>query len=164
MARRQLTRAQARAALGDMPERSFARLVSEGLPRRGEGRRIRFPWPEIFIWCLKREREKAAASLRPTTAQASEAERRERCAKAEIAELRAGELAGRLVPLEDYRREIARIGNLLRAAILAMPGRNALGMVGLATPAHAMAKLQEVARDLLVELQRTGKADDSEEE
>jgi phage terminase Nu1 subunit (DNA packaging protein) len=154
MATRTLTRKQARAALGDMPERSFARLVSEGLPRSGEGQGARFPWPEIYHWVQAREREKGAAAAKPADLSLAEAERRERVAKAELAEIKARQLRGELVEAEAMREELRRVLARLRAGVLSL-SRYAPRIVGLESPAHAVPVLQEIGRDLLTELQRT---------
>jgi hypothetical protein len=106
MATKKLTRAQARGALGDMPERTFARLVVEGLPRSGEGAKARFPWPEIHVWLMDRERKKAREAARPTDQGLAESERREAQAKAEIAEMKAAQMRGDSVPVEVYRERL----------------------------------------------------------
>lgn len=113
MATKKLKRSEARAALGGMPERTFARLVVEGLPRSGEGKNVRFPWPEIYVWVMERERKKATASARPVDMGLAESERREAQAKAEIAEMKAAQMRGDSIPTEVYQRRLdAFIGGL----------------------------------------------------
>ncbi len=162
MAVKLLTRQQAVAALGGMPERTFARLVSEGIPRRGDGAKARFPWPDAWHWYLDRERKAAKEAARPPVpADLADAERRLEAARAETAEIKLAQLRGDLVTVKSYREELGRTCEQLRGIVLAIPGRYAHRLVGLATPAQAMAQLRMMAHDLVIELQRDPAEDEA---
>lgn len=156
MATRKLTRKQAIAALGDMPERSFARLVSEGLPREGDGQSARFPWPEIHVWLLERERRKAreaakALAVSPSDMAMAEAERREAAAKAELAELKLAELRRETVTVADARRWFADACGRVRSKLVNGPRQVALRVTGATIPERereAQGVFDEIMREL----------------
>ena len=107
MATEKLTRKEACKRLGGMPERTFARLVSEGLPRKGDGTAARFPWPEIWHWYVDRERRAAAeAAKRPLPADLAEAELRIAQAKANRAELELAEMRGELMTVPQFESQL----------------------------------------------------------
>lgn len=151
-----LTREEARRRLGNMPERSFVRLVAEQLPRRGEGPSARYPWPEIFDWYLARREGIAAARVRvedPRAARLIDVTHQERAARAGLAQMKFEEMRGQLVTKEAYRAELTAVLREVRAAILSMPGRSADLVLGLETRPRAIKALQLVVRDLLQVLQ-----------
>lgn len=150
MATKKLTRAQARSALGDMPERSFARLVSEGLPRLGKGEVVRFPWPEIWHWYVDRERQSAKAAVRPPDVNLAESERRESQAKAEIAELKAAQMRAELVPAALHRERITAFVGGFVAVVTGRLTRFERDIVLARTPADAR-KVTEAMRVQLMQ-------------
>ena len=151
-----LTRKEARRRLGNMPERSFARLVAERLPHQGEGPSARYPWPEIFDWYLVRREGIAAARVRaddPRAARLIDVTHQERAARAGLAQMKFEEKRGQLVTKEAYRAELTAVLRELRAAILSMPARSADQVLGLETRPRAVQALQLVGRELLQALQ-----------
>ena len=148
MATKKLTRAQAKAALGDMPERTFARLVVEGLPRQGDGAKARFPWPEIHVWLLDRERKKATAAARPVDMGLAESERREAQAKAEIAEMKAAQMRGDSVPTDVYRDRVEAFVGGLTAFLTGRLTQFNRDVVQAKTPAEAQMLLHRIRNQL----------------
>lgn len=161
MATKRLTREQARAALGDMPERTFAQLVSEGIPREGDGQQARFPWPEVWRWYLQRERAKAREAVKPADTTLVEAERRELVAKAELRELELAERKGELVPLADFDRAVAATFARVRSKLLNLPNAVAMRVTG-ETLAARTAQAQALVDEIMGEL--SGAADVPEPE
>ncbi len=156
MATKQLTRQQAKRALGDMPERSFARWVAKGLPRRGDGTTARFPWPEIFVWLLEQYERRGRDAAQEGTGNAEkrrvDAEARLALAKAEAAELDLAERRRELDTRTRFRQLLADAYQRVKAQLLAMGHKHAPEMVGLMTPVEAAARLDAIARSVMDEL------------
>lgn len=151
MPARMLTRAATRQALGEMPERTFSLLVGEGLPRVGDGKLAKFPWPEVWHWYLKRERQKAKDEARPKDR--NEAEERLAAAKAQLAELELDEKRGGLCTRDQFDATVAAVYERVRAQVLALGPKWGPRCVGLRTTPEAVARLEEAGRDILHELQ-----------
>lgn len=151
---RLLKRQEAREALGQMPERTFNLLVSEGLPCRGEGKAARFPWPEIYRWTIDRAKRKARDQARP--ANYDEARAREMAAKAELAELEVAAKRGELMTVAQYDDVVGSAFQRVRSQLLTLPTKMAPEMVGLVKATEAQAKVQGFVDDVLAELHRAG--------
>lgn len=139
MATKLLTRVQARRALGDMPSRTFDRLVSGGIPREGDGEAARFPWPECWHWYLKRERSAAKEELRqslpqPAGMDLAESGMREAAAKAALKELELAERRGEVVPVVDSIERMADVFGRVRSKLLNGPRQVALRVTGTTIP------------------------------
>lgn len=151
MARRELNRAEARAALGEMPERTFARWVAKGMPRRGDGEAARYPWPEIYRWLLEQARREAKqAATKPSTVEA--ARRQFEGARASIEDLKLEQLRASLMTAEQYAQALESAFGRVRARALTLPTKTAPLMVGLLTVQDALAVLQPAVAELLDEL------------
>lgn len=138
-----------------MPERTFALLVSQGLPRAGDGAKARYPWPEIYHWTIKREREKAKEEARPKTM--DEARQRREAAEAQIAELTLGERQGSLCSVASFEQAQAATHTRIRGQCLAFPSKFGPQCVGLATIPEAVAVLEGGINDLLADLRGDGR-------
>jgi len=123
-----------------MPVRSLSILVREGLPRVGDGKTARYPWPDIWHWYYKRERQKAKDEARPKDR--NEAEERLAIAKAQMAELELDEarkvLARKADVLTAWRTMAERILGRLRA----LPAKASPALVGLKKPAEGQVILE----------------------
>jgi phage terminase Nu1 subunit (DNA packaging protein) len=166
MATKHLKRAEIRERLGDMPERSFARLVAAGLPRKGDGSDARFPWPECFHWYLryrenavKRELERRAPAA-PTGDDVD----REKAARADIAEMKRDLMRGRLAEREAFEEELSAMAGRLSAAVRSLRSRHLREVVGLTTEVDAAKALGRIERLLLEELRGVADDDINQEE
>lgn len=168
MASKNLKREEMKERLGEMPERSFARLVAAGLPRKGDGTAARFPWPECFHWYIKykeeairREIKAKEVAQRPSDMSTVEAERRERQARTEIVEMKRDQMRGLLVLRESYRIEFSDMCGRIRGSLLGLKSRYLRKVIGLEAEKDAAVVLDGISRDLLHEMR--GVADDEDE-
>mgnify|MGYP000308057769 CR=1 FL=1 len=159
MASKHLTRAQAREKLGDMPERTLARLVTEGLPRRGD----KFLWPEIYVWVMERERRKVRDAAKPDKTPIADSEARQEAAKAELLELKLAEQQGRLMTTERYAREIAAAFERVAAQAKAMKKKLAPEVLSAKTATEAESIIDDHVRAMLAELCEGADIPESEE-
>ena len=83
MATRHLTRAEAKKALGDMPERTFAQWCARGLPVEGELDAARYPWPEVFRWLLDQKERRGREAAAPDS-NINDSRKREAAARADL--------------------------------------------------------------------------------
>jgi phage terminase Nu1 subunit (DNA packaging protein) len=141
-----LTRKEAKQALGDMPERSFARWVAKGLPRKGE----RYLWPELHRWILEHARQEGRESVRP--ADYEDARARKAIAEAELAEYDLARKRGELLTVADGEKTIAEAFQRIRGQLLAVPSRFAADLVGIQTLPEANARLTRAVTEVLEEL------------
>ena len=75
-----------------------------------------------------------------------------KCTKARIAEIELSELEGRLHRSEDVEAMIAELALMIRNALMAMPGRLAVDMAEIASPAEASERLRQEVTGILDEL------------
>lgn len=172
MATKLLSREEAKKALGDMPERTFARWVAKGLPRKGDGKEARYPWPELLLWLFdqheRRGREAVEKDSDSAATRQRDAEARIAEAKAEAIELDLSERRGELDTVTNFRKTLTDAFQRVKAQLLAVPHKHAPEMVGLATPADAAEKLSAAVRSIMDELQQADDvpvpADESEDD
>lgn len=150
MAVRWLTRKEAKAALGAMPERSFARWVAKGLPRKGNNKSERYPWPEIHRWTLEHARQEGRESVRP--ADYEDAKARKAIAEAELAEYELLQKRGELMTLANGEKILSEAFQRIRGALLALPRRIASDLVAIQTMAEANARVTRAISEVLEEL------------
>jgi len=148
VATRKLTRSQACSALGDMPERSFARLVSEGLPRGGKGHAVWFPWPEIWHWYVDRERKSARDAVKVPDMGLAESERTEAQAKAEIAKMKAEEMRGDLIPADLHQSRLNAFVGGMMSVVDGRLNRFERDIVAAGTPAEARKVVDAIKRSV----------------
>lgn len=158
MATRLLTRKEAKQALGDMPERTFARWVAKGLPRKGE----RYLWPEISRWLVEHARQEGRESVRP--ADYEDARARKMIAEAELAEYDVALKRGELLTVADGEKTIAEAFQRIRGQLLAVPSRFAGDLVGIQTLPEANARLTRAVTEVLEELATASDVPVSEDE
>lgn len=163
MATKHLKRDELRERLGDMPERSFARLVAAGLPRKGDGAAARFPWPEAFHWYVRHREDAVRRELeRRAPVPTGDDSDREKAARADIAEMKRDQMRGLLTTREAYQEELAEMAGRLSAGVRSLKSRHIREVVGLNTEIEAARALDRIERRLLEELR--GVADDINEE
>lgn len=150
MATRSLTRNEAKAALGDMPERTFARWCAKGMPCKGDGARARFPWPEIYRWIIEQVERRAREAAKPVDY--NEAKAREMAARAELAELEVATKRGELMTVAQYDEVVGAAFARVRAQLTNLPTKAAPELVGLAAAPEALAKVQGFVDEVMAEL------------
>jgi phage terminase Nu1 subunit (DNA packaging protein) len=161
VATRFLKRKEAKQALGDMPERSFARWVAKGLPRKGDGGQERYPWPEIHRWMLEHARQEGRESVRP--ADYEDAKARKAMAEAELAELDLAQQRHELMTVEVAEKTLGEAFQRIRGQLLALPRRLAPDVVGVQTLPEANARLTKAIAEVLEELADGKDVPDGEE-
>jgi|SRR6185436_7412201 len=151
MATRQLTRSEARAALGDMPERTFARWCAAGMPVKGQGEKAKYPWPEIFRWLLDQVERRGSARQKPGDA-GDEARNREAAARADMAELDLARSRAELMTVADYDRVVGNTFQRVRAQLQSLSSNLAPAVVGVESIPEALEQIEPVIADLMAEL------------
>jgi len=146
-----MTREEARETLA-VSKRTFERLVSKGLPRKGEGRRERFPWPEIQRWAVDQARQEGRESVRPQDYE--DAKARKMMAEAEIAEYDLALRRHEIMPVADGEKAIGEAFDRVRGQLLSLPKRVAHELVGIQTNAEASARLTQAVSELMADLRR----------
>jgi len=145
-----ITLAEARQRLGDMPKSTFMLLVRQGMPREGDGKTARYPWPDIWHWYLRRERDKAVNAAQPKDR--NEAEERLASAKAQLAELELEEARGNLAKREDVTKAFAAIHERVRAKLVSLPGKAAPALVGMKRAVDVQVALEGYIEEVVDEL------------
>lgn len=147
---RELTRAQARAALGDISKAAFTRLVQAGLPRKGEGNEARYVWPLIQRWYMDWKFEEGRRSVRPEDYE--EAKARKMMAEAELAELDLAIRRGELMTVAVAEKRIAEAFDRVAAQLKAAPTRHAHDIIGIQTLPEAEARMKRALSETQSEL------------
>lgn len=132
-----------------MPERTFSRLVSEGLPRGGKGHAVWYPWPEIWHWYIKRETEKAKAEVKPKDQDLAGSLKEKAQADAAISRMKAEEMAGSLIPADLHQQRLdAFVGGFV-AVVTGRLARFERDIVAAKTPAEARKVTDAIKTQLL---------------
>lgn len=144
------------AKMLNLTPRRVQQLAAEGvLPKPSRGRYDLAGCVRAYITSLQEQVRRAGV---PGTSRqepgVADADRRERLARAALAEMKAAEMRGASVLKSAYRDELRLVAQRLRAGILGMPGSQAEEVVGLPDRAAGIAALQRVAQRLLAVLQR----------
>lgn len=149
MATKWLKRAAARDALG-LADRTFARWVAKGLPRKGEGKREFYPWPEIQRWLLDHVREEGRESVRPEDYE--DAKARKMMAEAELAELDLAIRRRELMTVDEGQKALSEAFDRIAAQLKAAPTRHAHDLVGIQTLPEAEARLKRITAEMMGDL------------
>ena len=147
---RLLTRAQARAALGELSEAAFTRLVNDGLPRKGDGKAARYEWPRIQRWHSDWKFEQGRQSVRPEDYE--DAKARKMMAEAELAELDLAIRRRELMTVEDGQKALAEAFDRVAAQLKAAPTRHAHDLVGIQTLPEAEARFKRITTQMMSDL------------
>lgn len=145
-----MTKSELAASLGLKP-RQIDNLVVEGMPRRKVGRSWIYG-PDAEAWYWRRKVEAVGSAKK---GQLDAARMRRELAQAELAELEVAQRRGDLVPLVDAKREVGRLAELVRARLVAAPGRFAHRWQASRSHQDAQQVLDEVMREILVDLKAT---------
>mgnify|MGYP001569565410 CR=1 FL=1 len=151
MATRHLTRAEAKKALGDMPERTFAQWCARGLPVEGELDAARYPWPEVFRWLLDQKERRGREAAAPDS-NINDSRKREAAARADLAELDVAERRRELMTVADYERLVSGAMQRIRAQLLTLKTKLPPEVIGVRDITEAIGKVDPVVDELLAEL------------
>lgn len=124
--------------------------VAAGCPHRKRGTRYEFVVSEVSDWRLDRAKRTARDETAPD--EAAERARKMR-ADADYAELRVAERRGELVAADEVERAHERLCGVVRSRVLAIRGRWAPRVLGLAAIAEATSVMDALAADILAALQ-----------
>lgn len=128
------------------------------VPEKGHPR---YPWPEWRDAYLDYKRRQLEEEVRPDTEGRGPAYRKKE-ADAYLAELRAAEEEGSLIPLEVHEELLAIYLDRIRSILLNIPGSWAPELVDLESRAKVNKRLRPLLEELLEDLQAIG--DDLEDE
>lgn len=132
-------------------------LRNAGMPTRGLGKSMKYPWRECIKWytdhIIKREVEKVRAQM-PTGPEMDkdEAVARKLTAEALIKEVELEQLRGTLVNYRDAEAELAKHLGIVRQGLLSFPARVAPYLVGLTNEMDAREMMITKMNDLMQQL------------
>lgn len=112
----------------------------------------RLVWPDFPRWREKELERQAKTEAAPTTF--DEAKTRKIAAEAELAELELAKERGSLIPIALHGERLAKILERVRARLVAIPGKVAPRLVGVASATEAQAMVNEAVAESLEELSR----------
>ena len=144
---RKLSQAEAAWALGLTPQAIGMLAKQDGAPVTVDGGKTYLLWPEFPRW-----RDAKRASKKDQDGTGDRLDR----ARARIEELKLEELEGSTVRKEEYRAELRAVASLLRAIILAIPGKWAHRIIGIDKLSRAQTLLREMASGLIDESRVAG--------
>jgi phage terminase Nu1 subunit (DNA packaging protein) len=118
----------------------------QGMPHRRASGMRKFEVAKCVQWRRSQDKRDTREGIAP-----DEGKQRARklAAEAELAELKIRERKGELVSMVDAERQIERVVATIRGRILAIRGRWAPRVMGLATMAEATATLDALATDVM---------------
>jgi len=147
-------------ALFSVTDRTIQRWHDQGLPRHGEGRGCYYVWADVLPWYLAF----MSGSLGGKSGSdgLSDKDRKVR-GEADIAEMEAAEMAGKLIWAKDVRKIWNDFLSRLNAAMDGYPDRAAEGLADGMILAERVAVLRKemniMRRDVVAELQRGTEVD-----
>lgn len=163
---KKISRAELAKSL-DVDDRSISRWLQDGCPSHGEGRERRFIEADVRAWLLGKGRTPGKGPGRPGILDAIAAglpqsvkdqlaaeELRWKKARAARAEIIAAQLAGRLVERDEVERGRVERAAWVRNAVMALPGRAAPHLVGVADPREVERRLRVEVEAMLGEMSR----------
>lgn len=133
-----------------MPERTFAQWVARGMPRKGDGKRERYPWPEIYRWTAEQLERRGKESARPKDI--DDARNRLMSADAELKELELAERRGHLMTVEQGEKWIVEAFGRIRGQLSAMEPRLAATLGACKTIPQRSKAIREAIQEVLEEL------------
>ena len=156
------------AAHLNLSERRVNQLASEGLPKIAVGKYDLVACSAWYIRFLQEElrRRGPRGTKERENANTGLASEKARLVKL-TADTREHELKlarRQTIRIEDAMRELDRILFRLRGGVTGMPGKYAPRFTGLATVPEAQARLEQVADDLMLDLQRAAAEEDPDED
>ena len=142
------------AALLGLTTRQVNNLVEKGMPVVSENGKRLYDAPRCIAWY--REAKVAEAVRANAPADLEEAKARKMSAEAELAEMQRDLERGRLMPVVDAEKAVGEIVGMVRAKLMAMPGKIGPLMVGCRTIAESTGRLEPAVHDVLLELAHMG--------
>lgn len=140
--------------------RQIRNLEAQGLPHRAEGNQKLYPIPESVQWYMQQAVDRAQDKAE--SQEKAESERRKLAAEAKLAEIKAAEAEGRLIPLEVYEEDLSRTLDAVRAKLLNIPGAWSPAVVGCRDVPTALTRLRPLVHSMLGEV--VGLADELPDE
>lgn len=135
-----------------MPERTFATYVSAGLPRRGDGAKAKYPWPEIFNFVVERQQRIGRDSARPSNV--DEAKARRDLVHAELAELDLAARRGELLTVDEFEKRLTDAYARVLGAMAALEPRLAADLEGSMTLIQKRTVIRKALAEIKSELYR----------
>jgi phage terminase Nu1 subunit (DNA packaging protein) len=145
-----MTKSEIAASLGLKP-RQVDNLVVEGMPRKKVGRSWVYG-QDAEAWYWRRKVEAAGSAKK---GQLDAARMRRELAQAELAEIDVATRRGELIPLDDAKREVGRIAELVTAKLRAAGGRFAHRWQAARSHQEAQGVIDEIMREILTDLRST---------
>jgi phage terminase Nu1 subunit (DNA packaging protein) len=148
-------------ALADLLGVNISRLQdlrNAGLPTRGLGKAMRYPFRECLKWFISHkiqvEVDRVRAQLQPAGPEMDkeEAVARKLTAEALIKEVELEQLRGTLVNVKDAESELAKHLGIVRNGLLSFPARVAPYLVALKTELDAREMMTGKVNDLMTQL------------
>jgi len=143
-------------AFFNVSDRTIQRWHDKDLPRHGEGVGCYYVWSEVLPWYVA-----YVSGLAQGKSGGGELSDKDRKLKgeADIAEMEAAEMAGKLVWAKDVRKHLNEFLSRLNASMDGYPDRAAEGLADGMILAERVAVLRKemniLRRDVVAELQRT---------
>ena len=137
------------AGILGLSTRQIRNLEVQGLPHRSEANRKLYPIPGAVQWYAEHRRDLALAEAQ--SGDFKEAQRRREIARARQEEIALARQEERLVLREHHDEQCGRAFDLVRTALLNMPGRWGAQM-GFDSPREGEAALKRISVEILEEL------------
>jgi phage terminase Nu1 subunit (DNA packaging protein) len=148
-----VTRKEIATILG-VDERSITNYAQEGMPRSVKGKNVWYPLRSCIAWYI--EREKKAAREGKGLSELDAARARKAIADAHVAELKAAEEEGRLIPVETHTRRLEAICDRLRSVLMVVPSKYIGRVLSARTDLDAQTVGEEIRDETLRGLQAIG--------
>lgn len=140
-------------AFFNVSDRTIQRWHDKGLPRHGEGVGCTYVWAEVLPWYVAF----VSGSGKPEGGPLNDKDRKLK-GEADIAEMEAAEMAGKLVWAKDVQKHLNEFLSRLNASMDGYPDRAAEGLADGMILAERVAVLRKemniLRRDIVAELQR----------
>lgn len=139
--------------------RQVRNLVDAGMPRVSERGKVAYPWLPCLHWYIEYRVRAETKKSSATKENILELQARQLEVNLKISELALGKEQSELVTLDYMEAQLRDLLDALRARCLNLPGKYAVPLVGLRTPADAQAMLETIAAELLQALSESGDED-----
>jgi len=139
----------------------LASLRRRGIgPTKKTGKGHLYAWPECGEWYIEDIRRQERDTAPPDE---TEARTRKLVAEAAMSEYELERLEGRMITVEDAQAEVRRSDERVRARLLAVPGKYAPQLVGLADVAGVVPVLESVVHEVMAEMAEAAQGEDEAE-
>jgi phage terminase Nu1 subunit (DNA packaging protein) len=132
--------------------RQLNNYVNEGMPTKGFGTKRRFVWRRVWAWWRAKTKQ---APTKPGALTLGAAQARKYRADAQRTELKLARERGQLVPVEDVKQARIKVNAIIRARLLAIPGKLTPMLASNGKQAEVKSVLEREIREVLTELSKT---------